>query len=60
MEERPRHHFARIKALPRTEWKDAILNTVPEHYQDWVRTYLKIYLERARHEQKQVLGKGRR
>jgi len=52
MEARPRHHFARIKALPRTEWKDAILDTVPEHYQDWVRTYLKIYLERARHGQK--------
>ena len=48
MEARPRHHSARILLLPRAEWKDAILDTVPVHFQNMVREHLKDYLFKSR------------
>lgn len=45
---RPREHFTKIKQLPRKEWRDAILNDVPTEYQEWVRIYLRQFVERMR------------
>jgi len=45
---RPRHYFADIKARPRIEWKEAILKEVPAHYQEWVRKYLRMFVEKQR------------
>jgi len=43
---RPRQYFEYIKTLPREEWRDAVIRTVPPHLRKWVGMYLKVYLER--------------
>jgi len=46
----PRHYYAQIRVLPQIEWKDAILNDVPPHLQEFVRKYLRIDVMRRKHE----------
>lgn len=48
MEIRPRHHRDRILLLPRTEWKEAILKTVPAHFQNMVRDHLNDFVFKSR------------
>lgn len=42
---RPRQYYESIKVRPRSEWKEAIENEVPERLRDWVRQYLNSYVE---------------
>lgn len=48
MEIRPRHHMDRILLLPKKEWKDAILNTVPSHFQNMVRDHLNDFVFKSK------------
>lgn len=48
MEIRPRHHMDRILLLPRKEWKDAILKTVPPRFQNMVREHLNDFVFKSK------------
>ena len=48
MEARPRHHRDRILLLPRKEWKEAILKTVPTRFQNMVRDHLNDFVFKSK------------